>query len=88
MKNQIILLTILLAISLSVSAQISISTDGSEPDSSAVLDVKSTTQGVLLPRMTNEERDAIHNPATGLIIYNIEELIIQVFDGTSWKYLL
>jgi len=37
--------------------------------SSAALEVKSTTQGLLPPRMTGNQRDAITNPATGLIIY-------------------
>lgn len=87
MKPQILLFAILLVVSLSISAQVSINTDGSQPDPSSMLDIKSDSRGVLLPRMTNVERDAIADPATGLIIYNIEEQMVQVFDGTSWKVL-
>jgi uncharacterized protein (TIGR02145 family) len=66
------------------NAQVGINTDNSQPDGSAMLDVKSTTRGFLLPRMTNAERDAITGPAAGLIIYNTEERQLQVYDGTSW----
>ena len=40
------------------------------PDPSAQLDVTSTTGGVLLPRMTTAQRDAIANPKEGLLIFN------------------
>lgn len=40
------------------------------PDPSAVLDVQSTSQGVLFPRLTTTQRNAIVNPATGLAVYN------------------
>jgi uncharacterized protein (TIGR02145 family) len=85
MKNVIVIIAMLLATTL--TAQVSVSADGSSPDNSAMLDVKSNSRGVLLPRMSNTERDAIANPATGLIIYNIEEQSIQVYDGTTWMVL-
>ncbi|NTW33924.1 MAG: hypothetical protein HGB12_15130, partial [Bacteroidetes bacterium] len=50
----------------------SINSNGNPADTSAMLDVSSTTQGVLLPRMTTSQRNAINLPATGLIIYNID----------------
>lgn len=58
-----------LLISAILPAQIGINLDNSPPDSSAILDLKSTTQGFLTPRMTETERDAIDNPATSLLIY-------------------
>ncbi len=42
------------------------------PDPSAMLDVKSTTKGMLVPRMTQAQRNAIANPATGLMIYQTD----------------
>ncbi|MGE3799451.1 MAG: hypothetical protein AB7H80_00360 [Candidatus Kapaibacterium sp.] len=42
------------------------------PDPSALLDLVSTTGGLLVPRMTSAQRDAIENPATGLLIFNTE----------------
>lgn len=54
------------------SAQnVSINADGLAPDSSAMLDVVSTDKGILVPRMTEAQRDAISNPATSLIIYQL-----------------
>jgi uncharacterized protein (TIGR02145 family) len=49
-------------------AQVSINTDSSMAHPSAGLDVKFTDKGVLFPRMTMAERDAIVNPANGLIV--------------------
>jgi hypothetical protein len=49
--------------------QVSINSDSSLPDSSAMLDVKSTQKGFLLPRMTINQRDGIVNPANGLIVF-------------------
>src|SRR6056300_524532 len=51
---------------------------------SAILQIDSTSQGVLFPRMTVAERDAIASPATGLIIYNSDDSILNTWDGTEW----
>jgi hypothetical protein len=59
---------------------------------SAALEVKSTTQGFLPPRMTRDQRDAISSPEIGLVIFCTNcgaygEL--EVYDGSlSWKNLL
>jgi len=67
-----------------------------EPDKSAVLDVvspdSSNPLGALIPRMTEEDRDKIANPANGLLIYNTDEGCINCYiletDGTgSWNSL-
>ena len=50
-------------------AQVAINTDNSDADNSAMLDVKSTTKGLLIPRMTMAQREAIANPANGLLIF-------------------
>lgn len=52
-----------------IQAQVSINNDGSQPDPSAILDVKSISKGVLLSRMSLTERTAIVNPAEGLTVY-------------------
>jgi hypothetical protein len=51
---------------------VAINNDNSAPDASAMLDVKSTTKGMLAPRMTQAQRNAIVNPATGLTIYQTD----------------
>jgi hypothetical protein len=50
----------------------------------AVLDITSTTKGLLAPRMTTTQRDAITTPAAGLLIYNSTTNAYNVYNGTSW----
>ncbi len=54
------------------------------PNTSAKLEVASTTQGFLPPRMTTVERDAIASPAPGLTIYNTSVNCLQWWNGTIW----
>jgi uncharacterized protein (TIGR02145 family) len=79
-----ILLAVLLNTGLSVTAQIAISTDGSAPDSSAMVDVNSNAKGVLPPRMTTVQMSAINNPVAGLIVYNIDSADYFGFNGSRW----
>ena len=54
------------------------------PNASAKLEVNSTVQGFLPPRMTTVQRDAILSPAAGLTIYNTTVNCLQWWNGTSW----
>jgi len=63
---------------------VAINGSGAAPDSSAILDVSSTTQGFLLPRMSTAQRDAIINPALGLTIFNTTVNCLQWWDGAVW----
>ncbi len=89
MRVSTILLTTLLLLfcSIVITAQVAINTDGSTPDASAILDLKSTNSGVLFPRMSSIQRDAIALPETGLMIYNTTDNDLQFFNGTWWKFL-
>ena len=84
MKTITILISMVLLTVASSYAQVSITTDGSNPDASAMLDVKSTNSGMLVPRMTATQRDAISNPATGLMVYVTDDNNFYYFNGTSW----
>ncbi len=55
------------------------------PDDSALVEVKSTTQGFLPPVMTTAERDAIPTPATGLIVYSTTLNKLCVYTGAGWE---
>jgi hypothetical protein len=77
----------ILVISNAIFAQVGINTDNSAPDESAGLDVKFSNKGFLLPRTTSITRNAIVNPAAGLVIWCSNcgatgEL--QVFNGSAW----
>jgi hypothetical protein len=50
----------------------------------AALDISSTSNGILIPRMTTAERDLISNPALGLQIYNTTTNCFNVWNGSSW----
>ncbi|NTW32607.1 MAG: hypothetical protein HGB12_08290 [Bacteroidetes bacterium] len=54
------------------------------PASTSALDVTSTTKGILIPRMTTIQRDAIATPATGLQIYNTDCQTLNYWSGTCW----
>ena len=63
----------------------------SSPDISSALEIKSTTQGFLPPRMTYVQKLAIVSPATGLIIWCSNCGLsgeIQVYNGTTWTNLI
>ena len=64
---------------------VAINSDGSSADASAILDVKSTTKGVLIPRLTDVQRDAIASPVAGLLIFNTDQQLMQMYDGTIWS---
>lgn len=58
------------------------------PNSSSLLDVSSTSKGVLIPRMTKTQRDAINDPALGLLIYQSNNTAgFYYYDGSAWTAL-
>ena len=75
-----------IAVNLTVFAQVGINTN--TPEASAALDVTSTEGGILIPRLTETQRDAIASPATGLMIFQTDETTgFYFFDGASWAQL-
>lgn len=54
------------------------------PAASSILDLTSTTLGLLLPRMTTTQRNAIASPAAGLLVYDITLNTFMGYNGTSW----
>ena len=71
-------------------AQVGINADNSPPDPSAILDVKSATKGMLVPRLTQVQISAIAIPADGLIVYCITDDKFYAFVANSnvWKEIL
>jgi len=84
MKKNIIILVCILFAGLTGFTQIGVNTDGTQPDGSAMLDVKSTTKGFLPPRLTTSQMNLISNPIQGLMVYNTTLLTPCWFNGTSW----
>ena len=71
--------------SFSTSAQVGIGT--TNPDTSSMLDIQSTTTGVLIPRMTTAQRTAISSPANGLLVFDTTTNSFW-FYTTNWNELL
>ncbi len=61
-----------------------INTTALPADPSAMLDVSSNQSGMLVPRMSTTERDAISAPAEGLFIFNTDSKCFNVFKNSAW----
>lgn len=84
----IILAAILLLNTNGFAQGIAINDDGTDANSSAMLDVKSNagTQGFLLPRMTEVQKNAITTPATSLLVYQTDGISgFYFYNGSSWE---
>jgi hypothetical protein len=66
-----------------------INTDGSTANASALLDIKSNSKGVLIPRMSKAEKNAIASPATGLMIFQYapDSIGFYYYDGSNWLWM-
>ncbi len=88
MKNiKLFLMAIILLASYTLTAQVAVTTDGSIADPSAMLDVKSMDKGMLIPRMTQTQIEAITNPANGLTVYNIDDCKFYVYRDCSSNWM-
>jgi uncharacterized protein (TIGR02145 family) len=83
-KSGLILIIAFLVNSQLINGQVAVTTDGTLPDNSAMLDVKSSSTGLLLPRLSTEQRNLVPTPAAGLIIYNTSSDHINYYSGTKW----
>jgi len=80
MKKQFISLVLLL--STFSFAQVGIGT--TTQDASSILDITSTSKGLLPPRMNTEQRNLISNPIEGLTIYNTNLKSLETYNGIRW----
>ena len=90
MKHLLILSVVfLMLVQMRSHAQnVGINDDGSTPNNSAMLDVKSTSKGLLIPRMTEAQRTAISLPAKGLLVYQNDGTEgFYYYDGSAWTNL-
>ncbi len=89
MKNIIILLPIAFLTAITLHAQsVAINTDGSTPNASAMIDIKSTSKGMLIPRMTSAQRTAISSPASGLLVFDSSTESFWFYTTSGWTELV
>jgi hypothetical protein len=58
---------------------------GTTRDASSALDIESTTQGFLVPRMTTVQKNAISTPATSLLVFDTDNNQHEYYDGATWS---
>lgn len=79
-----LLLLCLFVITANTYAQVAISSDNGLPHPSAMLDIRSYTKGVLVPRMTTYQRLAIKNPGTGLLVFDLDTNTFWFYNSLAW----
>jgi len=84
MKRSILSFLFALGLALPSMAQQKIGSFPTAIQPTAVMELESTTKGFLPPRLTNAQRNAILNPAKGLVIYNKTVDCLQWCDGVFW----
>ena len=78
-------LVFLLLLPIAGQAQnVGINNDGTLPAASAMLDVKSTNKGILVPRMTSAQRVAISSPVNGLMVFDITTNTFWFYKSNTW----
>jgi hypothetical protein len=87
MKKRILCIVFLVAFVVTGRPQVAINTDGSLPDASSMLDIKSTLKGLLIPRMTTAQRVTIASPSTGLLVFDTDLNEFVFRKSGTWSQL-
>lgn len=82
-----LVMTLLVLPSIQIYGQhVGINDDGTDPDNSAMLDVRSNSRGLLIPRLTKAQRQVIPVPANGLMVYQTDDTVgFWFFDQNKWE---
>lgn len=87
MKKQLLFTFFFVMAIFEMNAQMAITTNGSAPHNSAILDIQasptSNAKGVLMPRIP--DHNVITNPAKGLMIFNTTTNSMWLHNGTAWS---
>ncbi len=86
MKRAVLLIIGIIIILNYLQAQVAINDEGSVANASAMLDISSSSKGILMPRLTTNERITINFPANGLMVYDTETDSFWYYDAdiASW----
>ena len=84
--SRILLLFLISDIFSLISQAQSVGVGTTNPHPTARLDIWDTTRGLLIPRLTTQQRNAIQNPAHTLIIFNIDSFRLEVYDTATSKW--
>ncbi len=82
----ILFISSIISVNFCYAQGVAVNTDGSTADPSAMLDVKSSNQGILIPRVASTA--SITSPVTGLLIFQTTAPVgFYYYDGATWDYL-
>lgn len=89
MKKLLVIITCHVLVVIASAQSVAVSTDGTVADPSAMFDVKSTSKGLLVPRMTKTQRSAIASPAVGLLVFQTgpDSIGFHYYSGGQWLWL-
>ena len=85
LESLIVLLIVIFSTNTIHAQSMGISNSAITPDASSILELRTTTKGLLTPRMTTTQRDAISLPANGLVVYNTTTNQFNFYNGTAWS---
>jgi hypothetical protein len=83
--KRILFFLLLAVIGQSINAQNNVGIGTTSPNASAKLDISSTTQGLLIPRMNGVQRLSIASPADGLMVYDNTSDRLYQYQAGAWK---
>lgn len=83
MKTRLLFLMLFIGIISVSEAQVAINQEGNDPHESAMLDVSSSDKGLLIPRLTSDQRQQIENPANGLMVFDITTNTFWFFSEST-----
>lgn len=89
MKTGLLFFALLLLAYESKAQSLAVNTDGSTANASALLDVKSSSKGLLIPRMNKTEKNNIASPANGLLVYQTapDSIGFYYYQNSRWNWL-
>lgn len=90
MKKHILFFVLILSLGnhILLAQGVAINEDNSDPHGSAMLDVKASNKGILIPRLTQSQRISIASPARGLLVYQIDNTVgFWYYNGSAWEAL-
>lgn len=85
MKKKLLLFVLMFCVFTTYAQNVGISNANLTPDPSAMLDVYSTTKGILIPRMRTTDRLMINTPAEGLLVYDNTTSSFWYYTSGTWK---
>jgi hypothetical protein len=86
MQQLLTLVTALMCTSVLSAQNVGIGT--TTPDASAALEIKSTTQGLLIPSMNTSQRFSIGSPPPGLMVYDTDKNEFYHYNGSGWTAII